>query len=285
MPAKFGLDALSFELLGKVATSKNSMVSAHALLLLKKYRASVYIEDMKELATDLMARHDTVVNLYLAISLGPWATVSQDAFLPILAKLSQAYSDDAVYQEAIVSSLGGMEESFQKFFNESQVDNSYSSNKLLMNLLSQTVVNKRNKKINSIFVQEYVSPDSRTNGLDIFQSTCITCHGADGEGKVNIGPPLRGSQYIEGPPERLAMIILNGLEGTLIIRGKFYKFNGSMPNFGNNFTNQQIADVIKYLHNSFVSERKKSINAESIKILRNKRSGTLTEKELLKMNY
>jgi mono/diheme cytochrome c family protein len=111
----------------------------------------------------------------------------------------------------------------------------------------------------------------------------MACHGADGEGIVNVAPPLKGSQYVEGSSERLAMIILNGLQGPLNIEGKSYKFNGSMPNFGNNFNDQEIADIITYLHNSFVPVPPKPVSAEKIKDLRSKHSGTLTEVDLLKM--
>ena len=111
----------------------------------------------------------------------------------------------------------------------------------------------------------------------------MACHGADGDGIANVAPPLKGSQYVEGPSERLAMILLNGLQGPLHIKGKSYTFNGSMPNFGNNFNDQQIADIISYLHNSFVPNDSESIHAEEIENLKNKHSGTLTEDDLLKM--
>jgi hypothetical protein len=56
-----------------------------------------------------------------------------------------------------------------------------------------------------------------------------------------------------------------------------------MPNFGNNFSEQQIADVIQYLHNSFVAKPPKPISAEEIKKLKASHTGTLTEADLLKM--
>src|SRR5438045_5618230 len=123
-----------------------------------------------------MAKKDTVVNLYLAISLGAWAPVSSDSFLPILAKLSQTYPTNAVYQEAVVSSLKGLEEDFQKIVGGSNADK--SSNDLLNSVLSKTIENKRNKKENSIFVEVSVKVDRRTNGLEIYRSTCMSCHGA-----------------------------------------------------------------------------------------------------------
>jgi hypothetical protein len=75
-----GLNALSFEFLQKVAASGEAMLSAHALLLLEKYNTVANVQSMEKLSTDLMAKNDTVINLYLAISLRPWIAISPDTF-------------------------------------------------------------------------------------------------------------------------------------------------------------------------------------------------------------
>ena len=271
-----GLNALSFDFTKKIASSKDPMLSAHALLLLRKYNTKDNVEPMAELAHNLLNRKDNVTDLYLTLSLGPWADISQETFFPMLLELSQTYADKAIYQEAIVSSLKGLEEKFQAFISK-------SSDEPLDSLLATTIKNKQEGKMNSIYVTDTAPVDSRTNGLAIFRSTCATCHGIDGEGIENLAPPLTGSEYVAGPSERLAMIILNGLEGPVHVKGQLYNFNGSMPNFGNNFGDKDIADIIQYLHNYFVSTPTKGIRAKEIKDLRNKRSGTLTEKDLLAM--
>ena len=55
-------------------------------------------------------------------------------------------------------------------------------------------------------------------------------------------------------------------------------------NFGNNFSDKQIEDIIEYLHNAYVTKPVKNIKAEKIKTLRAARSGTLNEKDLLGMS-
>jgi mono/diheme cytochrome c family protein len=279
-----GLNALSFELLQKVADNGDSpMLSAHALTLLEKYDTIENVQSMAALANILLNKNDSVINLYLAAWLGPLVKVSSKTFLPILAKISQIYPGTAIYQEAVTSSLNGFEEKFQALLNTPTFNK--NDNGLIDSLLSNTIKNRKDGKLNSIFVNERVPNDARTNGLLIFSTTCSTCHGTAGEGIENIGPPLKGSQYVEGPSERLATIILNGLEGPVHVNGVLYKFNGSMPNFGNNYTDSQIEDMVKYLHNAFVSTPTDAINATKIKELRNKKPGTLTEKELLAMTY
>ncbi len=282
-----GLNALSFEFLQKVAGYGAPMLSAHALLLLEKYNTSNHIKAMQELATHLMARNDTTVNLYLAISLGPWAGISHDTFLPILEKLSSTYPENAVFQEAVISSLKGLEEDFQALILKSK-DNK-GSDEIINKLLNETIKNKQEGKMNPIFVQKKIPVPGLQKGLVIFRSTCAGCHGPDGEGIKYVGPPLNGSEYVAGPTDRLGMIILNGLEGPIHVNGQLYKFNGAMPNFGNNFTNEEIAGIIDYLHNSFVAASprlsfgRKPVKAEEIKNLRNKKSRTLKEKDLLEM--
>jgi len=277
-----GLNALSFEFLKKVAANgDNPMLTAHALILLEKYNTIENAEPMAALAINLVNKNDSIINLYMATSLGAWAKVSGDKFLPVLVRISRLYPDKAIYQEAVVSGLNGFEEKLQMLLNKPAQRK--DSNELIDTLLNNTIKNRKEGKMNSIYLQERVPTDARTNGLIIFRNTCATCHGVDGDGIENIAPPLKGSQYVEGSPDRLAMIILNGLEGPVHINNVLYKFNGSMPNFGNNYTDSQIADVIKYLHNAFVSKRVQSISAEEIKDIRHKSARTLTENDLLKM--
>jgi putative membrane-bound dehydrogenase-like protein len=276
-----GLDALSFEFLKKVALSSSSMLSAHALLLLKKYNSPNNVEQMKALVDKLVNKKDTVTDLYVTLALGPWVETAHESFIPTLLKLSQTYRGKAVYQEAVVSSLKGFETDFKTIANKAADDKNADSS--LQKILDQTIANKKDGKMNSIFIKETRQTDTRTNGLVIFQTTCATCHGKDGEGIENLAPPLNGSEYVEGPSERLAMIILHGLEGPVHIKGKLYTFNGTMPNFANNFSDKEIGDVISYLHNAFVLTPTDRVSAEKIKDLRNKINRTLTEKDLLEM--
>jgi len=288
-----GLSAVSFDLLRQTAALSNPMLTAHSLLLLGNYASKARVPVMDKLVDTLVARNDTATNLYIAAALGSWIPLAPNTFLPTLVQLSGLYAGNAVFQEAVVSSLPQLEEKFYaqatsgpsslKLRQEKKAGG--SDNAVLKQILDQTIANRKAKKMNSIFVETAVPVDKRTAGLEIFQSTCSACHGADGEGKENLAPPLKGSPYLEGPTSRLAMILLNGLTGPVNVNGKQYTFNGSMPNFGNNFTDKQISDVIGYLHNSFVVHPPKGQQIEGkIKMLRGKhQGGPLTEEELLKI--
>lgn len=283
-----GLKGLSFEFLQKIVTdAKDPMVIAHGLLLLANDSANDKINDMAELANNLMSRNDPVIDLYLAISLGSWARLSKERFLPILSKLSGMHAGSGVFQEAVVSSLKDLEADFMALTAKSTA--AKSPDEPINILLAKTIKNKQEKRINSIFTQRKVPMYGRQNGLVIYRSTCSTCHGHDGEGIQHIGPPLNGSEYVSGPTSRLGMIILNGLSGPIHVNGQLYEFNGAMPAFGSNFSDEDIAGIIDYLHNAFVaadpklSYGRKSVKPEEIKILRNKTTGPLSEEELMKI--
>lgn len=276
-----GLNALDFKFLQKVAAIGAPMLSAHSLLLLRKYNTSINLKPMAALVSGLINRNNPVINLYLATSLGEWCKISFATFLPVLAKISDTYPDQPIFQEAVISSLTGLEEKFQQMVKKRKLNP--NSNALLDTLLAQTIKNRQQGKKNVIYVQVKAPMDARTNGLELFRSTCASCHGVDGDGIEHVAPPLKGSEYVEGSVDRLAMIILNGVEGPITVNGQLYKFNGAMPNFGNNFTDNQIADIIKYLHNAYVTKPPKSASAEKIKQLRGRKLGTLKEKDLLEM--
>jgi mono/diheme cytochrome c family protein len=276
-----GLNSLSMELLMKVSTASDPMLSSYALLLLEKFSSIDNIDRFKELSIDLLKRNDPIINFYLAVSLGSWVKTSNNVFFPILLKLSKLYSNQIVYQEAIIASLGNLEEIFRKYMDGQ--NNKNDAHLTLDSLLTQTINNKKKSNVNPIFVQVKVPTNERTNGLLLFNKTCATCHGTDGQGIENVAPPLKGSEFVKGSTERLALIILNGLKGPVHVDGKFYQLNVSMPAFKNNFSDKEISDIIEYVRSSFVPNSKDKISPEMIEGLRKKEYTTLTEEDLLKI--
>ena len=61
-------------------------------------------------------------------------------------------------------------------------------------------------------------------GKELFLSggACAVCHGINGEGQVGVYPPLAGSEWVNGPEERLIRILLHGLQGSITASGKQY---------------------------------------------------------------
>ncbi|HUQ65413.1 MAG TPA: c-type cytochrome [Flavitalea sp.] len=269
-----GLNSLTFETLMTAAAADEKMECAHALVLLQEFASKERVPQMENLLKGLSDRKDPFIDLYTAIGIAAWNKLAADTFLPYLKRLSEKYSGNIIFQEAVVSSVGGFEEKFNTMISKSN---------LSKDLLTQVIANKKANKTNLIFVDRKLPLDERANGMVLFRKTCAGCHGGDGEGIEHVGPPLRESQYVHGSLDRLALILLNGLEGPLHINGKEYQFNGSMPNFGNNFNDKQIADIIHYLRNSYVTTSRKTIEDKRIGELRKKVTGTLTEEKLEKV--
>ena len=87
-------------------------------------------------------------------------------------------------------------------------------------------------------------------GAGHFATYCSPCHQADGNGLPGQFPPLAGSEWVlaEGP-SRIARIVLNGLSGPIKVKGQDY--NNQMNAFRDSMDDQQIADVLTYVRNSW----------------------------------
>jgi mono/diheme cytochrome c family protein/glucose/arabinose dehydrogenase len=81
---------------------------------------------------------------------------------------------------------------------------------------------------------------------------CGTCHQADGNGLPSAGfPPLTESFWVSGSEERLIKLTLHGLMGPFELKGVKYPGQVPMTPFGGLLNDQEIADVLTYVRNSF----------------------------------
>ena len=85
-------------------------------------------------------------------------------------------------------------------------------------------------------------------GSVVYNQFCLACHQANGGGVPNLNPPLIKTKFVLGNKKELAKIILKGLSGEIEISGEVY--NNVMPPH-NFLTDQQIADVLTFVRNSF----------------------------------
>lgn len=85
-------------------------------------------------------------------------------------------------------------------------------------------------------------------GSKVYYQQCLTCHQADGGGVQNMNPPLIKTKWIVGDKTKLIQIVLNGMTGEVEIDGDRYH-NVMAPH--KDLNDQQIADVLTYVRNSF----------------------------------
>jgi mono/diheme cytochrome c family protein len=93
-----------------------------------------------------------------------------------------------------------------------------------------------------------VSGTSVARGKIVYTSVCLPCHMADGGGVQNMNPPLVKTSYVLGDKTTLIKIVLNGFNEDVEINGQ--RYSNSMSSH-DDLKDQQIADVLTYVRNSF----------------------------------
>ena len=85
-------------------------------------------------------------------------------------------------------------------------------------------------------------------GAKVYRNQCAQCHQADGNGVLGVYPPLVASNWVTGHPQVVSRILINGLNGPILVKGS--KYNGNMPAFGSSglaLSDKDIAGVITYI--------------------------------------
>ncbi len=102
-----------------------------------------------------------------------------------------------------------------------------------------------------MFAQTKKQPSAQASikrGQKVYETTCIVCHQKNGRGVPRLNPPLVKTEYVLGDKSRLVQIVLKGLNQPIEVEGETY--NNIMPSFAQ-LTDEQIADVLTYVRNSF----------------------------------
>ncbi len=114
---------------------------------------------------------------------------------------------------------------------------------------------------------------------------CVTCHQPNGKGLDASGfPPLNASKWVTGSEDRLIKLTLNGLLGPIEVNGKKYPGQVPMTPFGMMLNDQEIADVLTYVRNSFTNKAN-PISAAKVKEIRESikdKKGFYSPEDLLK---
>jgi mono/diheme cytochrome c family protein len=88
-----------------------------------------------------------------------------------------------------------------------------------------------------------------TAGAAVYAHACIACHEADGRGAPRIYPPLPGNANLQSSnPSSALRIILDGAQTVTTPRAPN---TGSMPAYAGKLSDQEIADVVTYIRNSW----------------------------------
>lgn len=104
---------------------------------------------------------------------------------------------------------------------------------------------------------------SITRGKQVYTEQCLACHQADAMGVQGMNPPLVKTKFVLGDKKTLVKIVLNGMQG-VAVEGEDY--HGVMAPHGD-LTDQQIADVLTYVRNSF-GNKAKAVTPAEVKAIR-----------------
>ena len=96
-------------------------------------------------------------------------------------------------------------------------------------------------------------------GSEVFhrEAHCVTCHQPNGQGMLNIYPPLTNSKWVTGDPDRLIKLTLHGLWGPMEVNGTLYdpaKGVPPMTAFKAILKDEEIAAVLTFVRNTWGNE-------------------------------
>lgn len=96
-------------------------------------------------------------------------------------------------------------------------------------------------------------PAVHERGKQVYSQTCIACHGMDGQGVPGAFPPIDGSPWITTKELSVPIrVVLHGLMGPIEVNGATY--NSVMAPLGHTLDDNQIADVLTYVRQSWSND-------------------------------
>ena len=107
---------------------------------------------------------------------------------------------------------------------------------------------------------------SIARGKAVYAAHCLSCHQPDGGGVPNLNPPLIQTTWVVGSKQSLIQWVLKGSRGKVEIDGE--TFHNTMPPQAY-LTDQQIADALTYIRNSF-GNKASAVQASEVKASRPK---------------
>lgn len=90
-------------------------------------------------------------------------------------------------------------------------------------------------------------------GRQKYLNLCASCHGTSGEGMRRFAPPLNKSEWVTKDDEKLAMLLLHGMQGPIEVDGKMYDSPDILPEMPSFSTlqNEDIAAIATYIRNAW----------------------------------
>lgn len=235
-----GLRALTpADLAAAVTTSSDPRVLAQVVRLAATFAGQTgSLEALAVLgAVDLKSAHP-LVTLHLALYLGPF---EEPAALDLLSGVLARHPGDKLLLDAALSGLGTNRETF------------LARNPAAAAYVKEIAERRKPKK--SLVKTDAEKAQYALGKLE-YEKLCLACHQAHGRGQNYLAPPLARSEWVEGKPEVLARILLDGMSGPVHVDGKKYdapNIQPLMPGLRHvpDLTDEKLAAILTYIRNSW----------------------------------
>ena len=166
---------------------------------------------------------------------------------------------------ALADQATPVERQADSFSNLLQLGNSLVINAKLDRALSRRLAELKS----SIPVK--ADPKVMALGKEVFsrESHCATCHQPHGQGLPNLYPPIDGSLWATGSEDRLIRLVLDGMHGTIEVKGKTYSSPPLPPmtGFRHLLNDEEVAAVLTYVRNSW-SNRATPVSRQKVASVR-----------------
>ena len=105
---------------------------------------------------------------------------------------------------------------------------------------------------------------SISRGEEVYIYYCQKCHMSDGKGVENLYPPLASSDYLFNNVNQSIQVVILGSDKDIVVQGKTHDMDME-PSY---LTDEEIADVMNYILNSWGNTYEGIITEENVAALR-----------------
>jgi mono/diheme cytochrome c family protein/glucose/arabinose dehydrogenase len=253
-----GMDKLDESTLSTFLRDPNSKMRAAALRISEEFLKAGG-QNLRPMVFEMARDRAADVQIQLALSLG---VISSDTRAREILSAMTNSSPFQLARDAAKFSLG---------------TNGEISNVVNQNLATPTATN-------GVTGQPLTAEEQKLfeSGKGVYEATCLACHQPHGLGQEGLAPPLVGTDWVSGPPERLIRIVLQGLRGPVKVKGQTYELD--MPSLAV-LEDEQIAAALTYVRHEW-GHAFSAVTPSQVKKIRDdtaKREEAWTETELLKI--
>ncbi|MDG2399436.1 MAG: DUF1080 domain-containing protein [Akkermansiaceae bacterium] len=261
-----GLGRINLAAIKAAMASKDPYVLESAIRLVELVPSADLVKVMPMLEM-LTANSDLVVQRQLAGSLGQ---IPLAGALELLKKVLLKNIDAPFFREAAISGLEGRELIFREILGEGFRDGKfleYLKHCMTPKTTASAFKAPRNKDHRESFHR----------GEKFYITNCMACHGSDGNGLEQLGPPLLKSDWVTGSSERLSAILLQGLMGPIEVNGKKYTPAAAMPGLKDapQIGDADLADVSTFIRHAW-GNNLSAVKVETVRATREKLKGRQT---------